>query len=190
MKSLKQLLFTLVAISLSSALYSAEVDKEKIPAEHLDPTLKKLPWNVSIWDVEDAIPALLENKPVLWVDTRTASFLKQGSVAGSINLVYDKTGVTIPETETILTKDTLEAAIKASKLDRSQLIIAFFCQGPKCHRSYNVTYKAVTEWGYKPEQIVWFRDGFPVLENKVSQDAKLKRKAKKLLTPDAIKNLN
>jgi len=179
----------ILSLSLMTQLPAVEVDKEKIPAEHLVPTLKMLPWNTPIWDVDEAIAAIQNNKPVLWVDTRTASFLTHGSLLGAVNLVYDKTGASIPATEKILTKESLEAAIKAAGLDPATAVIAFFCQGPKCHRSYNASFVAVNQWGFKPEQVIWFRDGYPVMETKITEDPMLKRKAKKFLNSDGVQNL-
>lgn len=36
--------------------------------------------------------------------------------------------------------------------------VVLYCNGPKCHRSYNSTVKAVG-WGYS--KVYYFRDGFP-----------------------------
>jgi rhodanese-related sulfurtransferase len=164
---------------ISSAL-AEEVNKGEIPDGHLDKGLKTLPWNVSIWDMEEALPVLKSrDDTVLWVDTRPSSFFDQGTVANAIMLLYDKKGSSYPENEPVLTEAALKQAVEdAGTVNK----IVFFCQGPKCHRSYNAAFRAVTDWGYDPGMIVWFRDGYPVLFKEVMDNPRLKRRATRFLS--------
>lgn len=162
-----------------------EVDKGKIPVDQLASEYTQLPWGSPIWDVDQAIQQLKKGENILWVDTRPESFLAKGTVRGAVLLTYNKAGMA----ENTLTQDSLEGALAAAGLNKDVATIAFFCQGPKCHRSYNATYVAVTEWGYKPEQIIWFRAGYPDLQSAVKDSPKLKRKAKKYLSDQGVKQL-
>jgi len=47
----------------------------------------------------------------------------------------------------------------------------------------------VSAWGYKPENSIWFRAGYPFLFKAVQDDVKLKRKANKYLSEAGIKQL-
>jgi len=75
--------------------------------------------------------------------------------------------------------------MKAAGADK----VAFFCQGPKCHRSYNASYVAVHDWGFDAAQVVWFRDGYPNLFKAVSENAKLKRKPGRYLCASSLTKL-
>ena len=162
-----------------------EVDKGKIPADQLEISYKALPWGSPIWDVPEAISHLAPGGKVLWVDTRPESFFTQGTVKGAVLLVYDKKGAA----SNTLSAESLAKAITDAGLAKESATIAFFCQGPECHRSYNATFVAITEWGYKPEQIIWFRAGYPHLLQDVKADAKLKRKANQYLSDAGISQL-
>jgi hypothetical protein len=100
-------------------------------------------------------------------------------------LVYDKTGAAYPTGEPICTKENLAAAMAATGATK----VAFFCQGPKCHRSYNATYVAIKNWGLAPATVIWFRDGYPNLLKDVSETPKLKRKAKSYLCDSGLAGL-
>ena len=167
------------------ALSAQEVEKGKIPQDQLATSFKTLPWGVPVWDVPEAVDHLSQDKPVLWVDTRPESFFKQGTVKNALLLIYDKKGAA----SNTLTPESLEKALADAGLSKDTATIAFFCQGPACHRSYNATFAAVTEWGYKPDKIIWFRAGYPHLLQEVKTNAKLKRKAKKYLSDDGVKQL-
>jgi len=162
-----------------------EVDKGKIPDAQLAASFTTLPWGAPIWDEQEAMAAMDGNEKILWVDTRPESFFKKGSVKDAVLLPYNKSGMP----DDILTADSLAKALQQAGLDAGTAKVVFFCQGPHCHRSYNATYVAVTEWGYKPEQIVWFRAGYPLLLKKIKDDARLKRKAKQYLSSDGLKSL-
>jgi hypothetical protein len=97
--------------------------------------------------------------------------------------VYDQSGAQY-QAKSVLTEDSLKQAISAAGMSDNDPI-AFFCQGPKCHRSYNAAFVAITEWGFSPSRIVWFRDGYPVLLEQVKQDPKLARKAHRYLSDSA-----
>jgi hypothetical protein len=72
----------------------------------------------------------------------------------------------------LLTKESLQAAMEKSGAQ----IVAIFCQGPQCHRSYNAALHAVNVWGFDKNKVVWFRAGYPNLLKKVQEDAQLSRK--------------
>jgi hypothetical protein len=88
-----------------------------------------------------------------------------------------------------MTEETLAAAVSAAGLEKDTAKIIFFCQGPKCHRSYNASFIAITQWGYSPDNIVWFRAGYPHLMKEVQNNPKLKRKAKKYISDAGVKAL-
>jgi len=180
-------LFTICYLAAPGAgsLMAAEVDKGQIPGEHLSKAFKELPWGGPVYDVAEAVTQLKSKEKALWVDTRPESFFKQGTVRNAVLMPYNKTGGQGNE----LKKEDLEAAIASAGLSKEAVKIIFFCQGPKCHRSYNASFVTVTEWGFPPENIIWFRDGYPNLFNTVKKDSKLKRKAKKYLSDAGMKQL-
>ena len=161
-----------------------EVAKDKIPTQFLDPSLKMLPSGITIWDVEEAIPALKDKKAkYLWVDTRPGSFLDIGTTKNAVNLVCDLQGVPIPEADApnAITKDKLLEAMQKIDPDVNSVTVIFFCQGPKCHRSYNAALRSLKDYGLGVDQVVWFRDGYPNLEKRILSDSKLKRRITKYL---------
>jgi len=162
-----------------------EADKGAIPGEHLSKSLKKLPWNAPIWDVKEAVTQLKSDEKVLWIDTRPESFFTKGTVNNAILLPYNKTG----KKGNDMTEETLAAAISAAGLEKDSAKIIFFCQGPKCHRSYNASFIAITQWGYNADNIIWFRAGYPHLMKEVQNNPKLKRKAKKYISDAGVKAL-
>ena len=162
-----------------------EVDKGAIPGEHLSKSLKILPWNAAIWDVKEAVTQIKSDEKVLWIDTRPESFFTKGTVKNAILLPYNKTG----KKGNDMTEETLAAAVSAAGLEKDTAKIIFFCQGPKCHRSYNASFIAITQWGYSPDNIVWFRAGYPHLMKEVQNNPKLKRKAKKYISDAGVKAL-
>jgi rhodanese-related sulfurtransferase len=172
----------LVLASVTGAL---EVAKGGIPAEHLAKSFKTLPWGVTVWDTEEAIACLNNQDRVLWIDTRPESFYKQGSVRNAVVLRYDKSG----SAENVLTRETLEAALKAAGLEKANAKVVFFCQGPECHRSYNAAFAAVEWWGFKTENVIWFRAGYPLLIQEIQENAKLKRKAATYVSDEAVSTL-
>lgn len=178
-------LVQLLALTLSQTPFAQEVDKGKIPPPELATTYKKLAWGAPVWDVSEAVTHLNAGGNILWVDTRPESFFKQGTVNGAVLLTYDKKG----KEENTLTKESLDKALAAANLGKDSATIAFFCQGPECHRSYNATFIAISEWGYNPEKVVWFRAGYPLLLTEVKTDPKLKRKAKVYLSEAGVKQL-
>lgn len=170
-------------VLLTGSALAQEVGKGKIPADHLASSVKALPWDAAAWDVDEAVAALKNSESkILWVDTRPSSFYKQGTVRDAVLLVYDQTGKSYPDGEPVCTPESLKAAMEAVGAET----VAFFCQGPKCHRSYNAAYVAVKEWGYDPANVVWFRGGYPNLFKAVGETPKLKRKAKKYLCDAAL----
>lgn len=166
--------------------FASEVKKGGIPKEHLKKSLSQLPWKVGIWGVDEVITAIKKKEPVIFIDTRPESFLAEGSVKGAFCLPYNIKGTK----NNILTEASLLAAIKKSGYKKGTAKIAFFCQGPKCHRSYNATYIAVKEWGFTPEEIIWFRDGYPLMLKKIKETARLKRKARKYLSKEGLTQLS
>ena len=172
-------------IGLLLPAWAEEVDKGKIPAVHLAQSCKALPWGSPVWDAQEAMACMNNKEKVIWIDTRPESFFKQGSVRNAVVLLFDKSSAK----DNGLTRETLEAAIKSAGLTKDTAKIAFFCQGPECHRSYNAAYVAVKQWGFKPENAIWFRAGYPLLVKEIQADAKLKRKAATYLTDEAVANL-
>jgi hypothetical protein len=172
-------------LALCSSVLAGEVDKGCIPAEHLATSCKVLPWGSPIWDVTEAVASINGGEKLLWVDTRPASFFKQGSVRGAIDLVYDKSDTGGND----FTRAALEQALTKAGLAKDSAKIAIFCQGPECHRSYNAAFIAVTQWGFKPENVIWFRAGYPLLLKDIQADAKLKRKAATYLTDEGAASL-
>lgn len=177
----------LLCLTLFAGLATAtEVNKGKIPAEYLSGDMKTLPWKAAIWDVDEAVTAInAKDSKVLWVDTRPSTFFKHGTIKDAVLLVYDKAGSKYPNGEPVCTKESLTEAMKAAGADK----VAFFCQGPKCHRSYNASYVAVQDWGFDPAQVVWFRGGYPHLFKAVSENAKLKRKPGNYLCANSLTKL-
>jgi len=169
----------------SFAAQAQEVNKGEIPSAQLASSFKLLSWGAPIWDVQEALNQLKSDEKVLWVDTRPESFFKKGTVRDAILLPYNQQGAA----DNVLTAESLEKAIAAAGLNKDSVKIIMFCQGPKCHRSYNATYMAISEWGYKAENVIWFRAGYPLLLKEVKEDPKLKRKAKKYLSDEGVKQL-
>jgi len=168
-----------------SAGIANEVNKGGIPAAHLEGSCKQLPWGVLIWDTQEAAAQLKADKKILWVDTRPASLFNKGTVRNAVLLSYDKSG----EPGNELTQESLESALTAAGISKADAKIAFFCQGPECHRSYNASYVATSKWGFSPENIIWFRSGYPLLLNEVRNDPKMKRKAKLYISDTGMENL-
>jgi len=144
-----------LCFSLATPLLAAEVGKGLIPADQLSKSYKTLAWGVPKWDVPEAVTALKKGKNTLWVDTRPESFFKKGTVADAVLLIYNKKGME----ENTLSPESLDKALADKGISKDSATIVFFCQGPKCHRSYNASFAAVTEWGYAPEKVIWFRAG-------------------------------
>ena len=186
---MKLMIATLV-FCLSFALFAhtvvaQEVGKGKIPADQLTATYKQLPWGSPVWDVKEAITMLKSDEEVLWIDTRPESFFTKGTVRGAVLLPYNKK----ESGDNGLTKESLAKALGDAGISKDSAKIIAFCQGPKCHRSYNATYIAVTEWGYNPENVIWFRAGYPYLLKEIKANPKLKRKAKKYISDSGVKQL-
>lgn len=172
-------------LSVFASLYSeecaecVEVAKGKIPEKFLDLKLKDLPSGISIWDVPEALKALTEKTPnVLWVETRPSIFYNMGTIKNSVLLICDLKGNPIPEAdkENEITKDKLIDAMKKINSDISKVTVVFFCQGPKCHRSYDAAIRSVIEYGISASQVVWFREGYPNLEKFIFNNPKLNTK--------------
>lgn len=174
-----------ICLSLFVSANAQEVDKGKIPADQLASSFTQLPWGSPVWDVDEALSFLKGKDKALWIDTRPESFFKKGTVVDAVLLPYDKKGAD----GNGLTQESLAKALKDAGLAADSAKIIAFCQGPKCHRSYNATFIAVTEWGYAPENVIWFRAGYPHLLKEIKGDAKLKRKAKKYISEAGLKQL-
>jgi len=179
------LAFALTVLPGLQSAQANEVDKGGIPETELAATFKTAAWGSPIWDNEEMIKAYNEDAKMLLVDTRPDSFYSKGTLLNAIMLPYDKSGAA----DNGLTEESLAAAITKAGMSKDSAKIVFFCQGPKCHRSYNASFVAATKWGYKPENVVWFRDGYPNLVKQIQDDAKLKRKASKYLNEEAMKSL-
>ncbi len=166
-----------------------EVAKGKIPAKYLDPSLKNHPSGLVIWDVDESMKALKDkNGKYLWVDTRPGSFLKIGTVKDAVHLVCDQKGTMVPEDKhgPELTRERLMSAIQKIDPSTDSVTLVFFCQGPKCHRSYDAALRAITEYGLNPDNVVWFRAGYPNLEKHITTNPKLKRRINRYLQGDIL----
>jgi hypothetical protein len=160
-----------------------------IPAKYLNSSLKTHPAGFEIWDVDESLKALKnKNGKYLWVDTRPASFLKIGTVKDAVQLVYDQKGTPVPEDKhgPELTRERLMTAVAKIDSDATAVTVIFFCQGPKCHRSYNAALRAIAEYGLAPDNVIWFRAGYPNLEKHITNDPKLKRRIKRYLQGDIL----
>lgn len=167
-----------------------EVAKGEIPEKFLDTTLKTLPSGIVIWDVDEAINAFKDqNGKYLWVDTRPVSFFKLGTLKDAVHMVCDKKGQAIPEDQhgPALTRERLIEAMAKVDADPDQVTVVFFCQGPKCHRSYDAALRSVSEYGLNPARIVWFRAGYPFFEKHIVETPKLSRKMDRYLRGDILK---
>jgi hypothetical protein len=185
-KGVSFFLFVVATVFSSSSVFAeqpGEVKKGQIPAECLASSFKELSWGVKVWDSADFIKAVDSSMPgLLIVDTRPKSFFDSGSIVGAVNLAFDMSDSQAPATESTLSKESLTKAIQAAGISPDKAVVAFFCQGPECHRSYNASLVAVKQWGFSPANIIWFRSGYPGLIETVKSDALLKRKAGKYFT--------
>ena len=174
-----------LCVIISLTAQAQEVGKGKIPANQLASSYKTLSWGSPIWDVKEALTQLKSDEKVLWIDTRPESFFKKGTVRGAVLFPYNKKDAS----DNVLTEETLAQALTEAGVSKDSGKIIAFCQGPKCHRSYNATFVAVTDWGYKAENVIWFRAGYPHLFKEIKSNSKLKRKAKKYISDAGVKQL-
>ena len=173
-----------ILLAFAGSSFGQEVGKGKIPENQLASSFKTLPWGVDIWDTAEIVSVIKAKEKVLFVDTRPASFFSKGAIRGSVNLDYNIKGK-----DGTLTEETLLAAVEKAGMTKDDCKVVFFCQGPKCHRSYNATFVAVTEWGYKADNIIWNREGYPYLFKEVKANPKLKRKAKKYISDSGLSEM-
>lgn len=189
----KKTVFTLMSFFVCGMLFLGhaeeckeciEVAKGKIPPQFLDKSIKSLPSDIAIWDSPEAIEALNDpDAKILWVDTRPESFYTIGRVKGSVLLLCDLKGapITGEDKKIELTEEKLRAAMAEIDPDISKVKVAYFCQGPACHRSYNAAIRSVSDYGFPASQIIWFRDGYPGLLEYVNNDPKLKKRITRYL---------
>ena len=186
-KVIKGLLVSSLIVMLSAPIVGQdkEYGKGKIPAEYKKTSLKKLPIGAEIWDTEEALLALKGKKgKVLWVDTRPKSYYDVGTVKNAALLIYNKKGKLAKSNQ--MTKESLFAEMDKISKNRDEVIVAFYCQGPECHRSFNAALVAIKEYGLKKSQVVWFRKGYPALFEYMNDNPKWKRKMKKYLQGSEI----
>ncbi len=176
-------LFISLLVTHASSDALVEVDKGKVPKEFLNKTVKVLPNGIKIWDEGEAISQLNRmNRRILWVDTRPSSMWRSGTIRSSVNLVYHKNEKFLFSSEKQkLTKNSLNS------VRRGKTKIVYFCQGPKCHRSYNAALRSVKNWGIPASQVVWLRAGYPKIYKYIQSNPRLKRKIKKYLQGTTIK---
>ncbi|MDD5758889.1 MAG: rhodanese-like domain-containing protein [Desulfobulbaceae bacterium] len=185
-KGLMTLCMGCALVLLSGHLVHAnEVDKGGIPAAELDSSFKKMSWGSPVWDNADILQAYNDGTKMLLVDTRPESFFKKGTLRNAVLLAFDKSD----SADNGLTEASLSEALAKAGMTKENAKIVMFCQGPKCHRSYNASFVAVSKWGYSPDSVIWYRDGYPNLVKEIQGDAKLKRKANKYLSEEAMKSL-
>jgi hypothetical protein len=187
MKYIKGIFILVLFLSLLATNASSdalvEVDKGKVPKKFLKKSVKKLPNGIKIWDERESISQLnRKNRRILWVDTRPSSMWRSGTIKGSVNLVYHKNEKFLFSREQKkLTKNSL------NRLRRGKTKIVYFCQGPKCHRSYNAALRSVQKWGLPVSQVVWLRAGYPLIYKHIQSNPRLKRKIGKYLQGSTIK---
>lgn len=174
-----------LVLSSGYLAHANEVDKGGIPAAELDSSFKKLAWGSPVWDNADMLQAFNDDAKVLLIDTRPGSFFQKGTLKNAILLPFDKSG----SADNGLNEASLAEAISKAGMTKETAKIVMFCQGPKCHRSYNAAFIAVSKWGYAADNVIWYRDGYPNLVKAIQDDAKLKRKANKYLSEEAMKSL-
>ena len=88
-------------------------------------------------------------KPMWWgsqanlliVDSRIVPEFREGHIPGSLNMPFAEMGA-------------LRAKLPADKNHP----LCFYCNGPKCWKSYDAALLAI-QWGYG--KVYWFRDGLP-----------------------------
>ncbi|RKY34169.1 MAG: hypothetical protein DRP78_06940 [Candidatus Omnitrophota bacterium] len=184
MKNFKRILLCSVILgcffSVNTGIVQCEeVDKGKIPEKFLDKSVKELPSGIKIWDEQEAMAALNDSEAkVLWVDTRPNLFFKAGTLKKAVLLVYHKNEQLLDTDKgatSFLTKESLAEAMEKEGAEK----VAYFCQGPKCHRSYNAALHSVSTWNLSADQVIWFRAGYPNLLKYIQSDQKLKRKMNK-----------
>lgn len=174
-----------MVLSTGHMVQASEVDKGGIPAAELESSFKTAPWGSPVWDNAEMIQAFTDGTKMLLIDTRPESFYQKGTLKGAIMLAFDKS----TSTDNGLNEASLADAVSKAGMTKENAKIVFFCQGPKCHRSYNASFVAVTNWGYAASNVVWYRDGYPNLVQQIQGDAKLKRKASNYLSEEAMKSL-
>jgi len=182
MKKLTLIISILASVIFLSNLcfaQSQEVVKGGIPEEFLEKNLKTLPSGISIWDETETMSSLKgEEANVLLVDTRPRSFYKNGTFKRAVLLVYNKdeelSDASRSETA-VLTKESLGSSMSEAGADK----VMFFCQGPKCHRSYNAALHSVSVWGLSADDVIWGRAGYPNLLKYVQSNPKSARKMNK-----------
>lgn len=177
--------FALTMLPGYHGVQANEVNKGEIPEAELAASYKALAWGSPIWDNEEMLKAYNEDAKMLIVDTRPDSFYSKGTLKDAVLLAFDKSDAA----DNGLTEAALAAAVTKAGLTKETAKIVFFCQGPKCHRSYNASFVATSKWGYKAENVIWFRAGYPDLVKQIQEDPKLKRKANKYLSEEAMKSL-
>ncbi len=109
-------------------------------------TLPASAGSVQIVTLEETRELALRENVVL-IDNRAPELFQLGHLPKAVNLTYKEQG----SEENVMTKDSLEPF-------RGKTLI-FYCSGNM--RAFHANNVAI-EWGWKPETVFWFKDGFPV----------------------------
>ncbi len=161
-----------------------EVDPNKIPDRYIKKSVKKISsLGIVIWDAKEALAALDKGESVLWVDTRPQFLYDRGTVRDAVLFVYHKYNDLIFPSQRpfLLTRAKIYAAMRGKKR------IAYFCQGTRCHRSYNAALRSVQQWGIPASRIIWFREGYPGLLKIIKKNPALKRRMEIYFQGDIVK---
>lgn len=101
------------------------------------------------------------DKTLLIIDSRGPSWLKQGTIPGSINIHYKK--LSRKATDELEIATMLEGGFGAKRSEelwdfRFAKTLVLFCNGPWCGQSPS-NIRALTRLGYPPHKIKWYRGG-------------------------------
>lgn len=176
---MKKIVMALIFALSFTLLFAAipEVDKGKIPNQYINSAVKKLPNGITIWDAQEAITAIDSgNTSYLWIDCSPKQIFATSTLKPAINLVYHKNEeVWKQNAGPRLTRATLNAR----KSGKTKII--YFCQGPRCHRSFNAALRSVQNWGIPVSQVVWLRAGAPGVLKHVLTQPQLKSRMNKYI---------
>lgn len=81
-------------------------------------------------------------------------YSETGTIPSAIHLEYQFQNASYTG-KTELTGPRIKAILKEKKG------VIFFCNGPKCSRSFNAAIAAVYHWGIPADRVKWFRRGAP-----------------------------
>ncbi len=113
-------------------------------------TLPASAGSVQIVTLEETKNLALREDVVL-VDNRAPDLFQLGHLPKAVNLTYKEQG----SEENVMTKDSL-GPYKGKTL-------IFYCSGNR--RAFHASNAAI-KWGWRPEKVFWFKEGFPFWKEK------------------------